>query len=398
MPGSGERVLVVDDDDDTLDMVNYVLTLAGFEVVRADSVKEALEKYAEKRPDVVVSDIGMPEYNGYALVSLIKERDATLPVIALTAYTSPADSKIALASGFVDHIGKPFGPKELIESVKFYANANHSETEIHRLNKLLEVLQERYSAVEARLEKATRATADDSEALKAICAIAAHRMKGELLHIGSAVEDIRAEFLVHVDTETHHELSEHLSVIDRGARYIDSAIRQLLAYVDVGPAGIKDVGLAELLNEFNDVIQPRVPRNVRFKIAPLPQQLPVLNTDRDQLLAVLLEIVTNALKAVRETSGEVCLSITTEKDEVLMTISDNGPGIPSTIEKDLFRMPTGDTAKGLGVGLLLCKRIMKYLNGTLKVETGPNGTTVTVVLPLKQETLAKETAERTETL
>jgi signal transduction histidine kinase len=223
-------------------------------------------------------------------------------------------------------------------------------------------------------------------------------MKGELLHIGSAVEDIRAEPFAHVDTDTHNKLNDKLSVIDRSARYIDSTIRQLLAYVDIGPSAIHDVGLPELLAELREVIQPRVPRNVRFRIAPLPEPLPVLTTDRDQLLAVLLEIVTNALKAVRETSGEVSVSITTDKNEFVMAVSDNGPGISPTIEENLFRKPTGGGAQGLGVGLLLCKKIMKYLNGMLKVETGPDGTTATIILPLKQKIPANETSERMESL
>jgi CheY-like chemotaxis protein len=68
-----------------------------------------------------VADIGMPEYNGYALISLIRSIDEstgrTTPVIAVTAYTSPADEKTALASGFQKYISKPFGPAELIETI-----------------------------------------------------------------------------------------------------------------------------------------------------------------------------------------------------------------------------------------------------------------------------------------
>jgi signal transduction histidine kinase len=330
--------------------------------------------------------------------------DPTMRVIVLTAFSTAEDGLCSMQAGCIEHVAKPFDPPRLITSVRFVANASDAEIEVYRRDKLIELLHEQHIVDAAKLAKLARrtqtadTTTDSGEALKAICGIAAHRMKGELLHIGSAVEDIRAEPLVRVDTETHHELNEKLSAIDRSARYIDSAIRQLLAYVDIGPAALQNVGLPELLDELNYLIQRRVPRNVTFKIAPLTEQIPVLTTDHDQLLAVLLEIVTNALKAVRQTSGEVCLSIKTDKNEFLMAISDNGPGIPPATEKDLFDMPTAGAANGLGVGLLLCGRIMKYLNGTLKVETGPKGTTVTVVLPLEQKTFVKESAERMEAL
>jgi CheY-like chemotaxis protein len=98
------RILAVDDDNDTREMLRYILQQAGGEVT------------------AVQSDIGMPEYNGYALISLIRASDERMgrktPAIALTAYTSPADEKTALASGFQKYIGKPFGPAELIDSIR----------------------------------------------------------------------------------------------------------------------------------------------------------------------------------------------------------------------------------------------------------------------------------------
>jgi CheY-like chemotaxis protein len=116
------RILAVDDDNDTREMLRYILQQAGGEVTTVESVKEALESFQSSPPDVVVSDIGMPEYNGYALISLIRASDERMgritPAIALTAYTSPADKKTALASGFQKYIGKPFGPAELIESIR----------------------------------------------------------------------------------------------------------------------------------------------------------------------------------------------------------------------------------------------------------------------------------------
>jgi CheY-like chemotaxis protein len=116
------RILAVDDDNDTREMLRYILQQAGGEVTAVESVKEALESFQTSPPDVVVSDIGMPEFNGYALISLIRESDEktgrNTPAIALTAYTSPADEKTALASGFQKYIGKPFGPADLIESIR----------------------------------------------------------------------------------------------------------------------------------------------------------------------------------------------------------------------------------------------------------------------------------------
>ncbi|PYR97243.1 MAG: histidine kinase [Acidobacteria bacterium] len=116
------RILVVDDDKDTREMLRFILQQAGGHVSAASSVAEAFQSYQSSPPDVIVADIGMPEYNGYALIALIRAHDKevgrTTPVIALTAYTSPADEKTALAAGFQKYMSKPFDPGEIIEEIR----------------------------------------------------------------------------------------------------------------------------------------------------------------------------------------------------------------------------------------------------------------------------------------
>ena len=116
------RVLVVDDDKDTREMLRFILKQAGADASAAGSVTEAFEKYKTAPPDVVVSDIGMAENNGYALIALIRAHDQefgrSTPAIALTAYTSPADRETALAAGFQRYMSKPFDPREIIEEIR----------------------------------------------------------------------------------------------------------------------------------------------------------------------------------------------------------------------------------------------------------------------------------------
>ena len=116
------RILVVDDDKDTREMLRFILEQAGGEAIAVGSVAEAIESYRSSPPDLILTDIGMPDYNGYALIALIraydKELGRTTPVIALTAYTSPADEKTALAAGFQKYMSKPFEPGEIIEEIR----------------------------------------------------------------------------------------------------------------------------------------------------------------------------------------------------------------------------------------------------------------------------------------
>lgn len=118
---SGLQVLVVDDDTDTREYVTTVLQESGAEVTAVDSVQSALLIIAKSLPDVLISDISMPEEDGYTLIRKIRnlqpEQGRDLPAIALTAYARPQDCQQALDAGFQMYVSKPVEPNQLIHSV-----------------------------------------------------------------------------------------------------------------------------------------------------------------------------------------------------------------------------------------------------------------------------------------
>ena len=117
----GLRVLVVDDETDAREWIRTVLQDSGAEVILAASVGEALEALQQSRPDVLVSDIGMPDEDGYALMRKIREMElvsgVSIPAVALTGYARVEDYREALAAGFQLHVAKPVRPAELIAVV-----------------------------------------------------------------------------------------------------------------------------------------------------------------------------------------------------------------------------------------------------------------------------------------
>ncbi|HEX8556776.1 MAG TPA: ATP-binding protein [Pyrinomonadaceae bacterium] len=117
----GLRVLVVDDEADTLGMIRAVLEHCRMEVITAGSAPEALEAIAQLRPDVLLSDLGMPGEDGYALIASVRalpaERGGRIPAAALTAYVRAEDRAKVLRSGFQLHVPKPFEPQELVAVV-----------------------------------------------------------------------------------------------------------------------------------------------------------------------------------------------------------------------------------------------------------------------------------------
>ena len=116
-PLDGLHVLAVDDDADTLEAVRLMLERAGAVVSVAASGREALELLLRERPDAMVTDIGMPDLDGYALIEQVRSLDPEFggrtPAVALTAHVSLADRLRAITAGYQHHVAKPVHPDDL---------------------------------------------------------------------------------------------------------------------------------------------------------------------------------------------------------------------------------------------------------------------------------------------
>ena len=115
------RILVVDDDPDGRALTSLVLTQVGASVRAAASVREAVQMVDAERPDVLVSDIGLPDGDGYRLIRHIRDTEAVhggfLPAVALTGYARAEDRARILAAGFQAHVPKPVEPAELATAI-----------------------------------------------------------------------------------------------------------------------------------------------------------------------------------------------------------------------------------------------------------------------------------------
>ncbi len=122
---NGVRVLVVDDEPDTLETVETVLSRCGADVHTAATVEAALDEVTRWHPDLVVSDIGMPGEDGYSLIARLRAlgpaAGGNVPAIALTAYARVEDRLRVLTAGFQMHVPKPIEPAELVAVISSVA-------------------------------------------------------------------------------------------------------------------------------------------------------------------------------------------------------------------------------------------------------------------------------------
>jgi CheY-like chemotaxis protein len=116
----GLQVLVVDDDDDARHLLCMILQACGCAVRSASSAAMAMTQLQQQAPDVLVSDIGMPEEDGYSLMERIRKLptpQGVVPAIALTAYTRAEEQQRVLAVGYHMHMAKPVEPARLVAAI-----------------------------------------------------------------------------------------------------------------------------------------------------------------------------------------------------------------------------------------------------------------------------------------
>src|SRR4029079_5000347 len=120
-PLTGLRILIVEDDDDSRDMLATILKFHGADVLTAENVPDGFETFRSTRPDILISDVGLPEKDGYDLIrhirSLPKDEGGQTPAIALTGYAGMNDQLQALRAGYQEHLAKPIDTEKLISAI-----------------------------------------------------------------------------------------------------------------------------------------------------------------------------------------------------------------------------------------------------------------------------------------
>jgi DNA-binding response OmpR family regulator len=114
-----QKVLLVDDENDILDLVSYNLGEAGYSVYTAATGLEALNKARQYLPDLIVLDLMLPELDGIAVCEILRKQPSTknIPVVMLTSWASEDAKAIGLQTGASDYVVKPFSPRDLLARI-----------------------------------------------------------------------------------------------------------------------------------------------------------------------------------------------------------------------------------------------------------------------------------------
>ncbi len=113
-------ILVVEDDPDAVELIELSLTAADYEVMTAATGREALEKIAVRRPDLILLDLMLPDIDGFGVCEILRstKTTATIPIVITSVWRSAGSRRLGRELGAFDYLAKPFRPDELIDRVR----------------------------------------------------------------------------------------------------------------------------------------------------------------------------------------------------------------------------------------------------------------------------------------
>src|SRR5450830_372567 len=419
------EILIVEDSPTQAERLRRLIVAAGYRVRLAANGRAALEQIAAAKPQLIISDIIMPEMDGYTLCRALKAdpRLAGIPVILVTALNDSKDIIRGIESGADNFIRKPYSEAYLLNRVSqvllnqrlredaggeagigvYLGEQTHFITasrqqmldllistyeQAVQVNGELQARERQVIELNMRLSQhAAELEAHNREmALKNIELAEASRMKSafianmshELRTPLNAIIGFTGALLMKLPGPLTTEQDKQLNTIRSSARHLLSLINDILdvAKIEAGKVtlSIETVQCQNLVNEVAETLRPLATQKGLALEVRLEAQPVSLDTDRRALTQILINLANNAIKFTEKGTVRISLALGTRDDgsrTVEFSVADSGAGIRAEDQAKLFQafsqLDSTSTrhAEGAGLGLYLCQNLTNVLGGSL---------------------------------
>ncbi|MGE0083989.1 MAG: response regulator [Desulfococcaceae bacterium] len=416
--GSGVRVLIIDDDRVIRESISVFLEDSGFIITEAENGRVGLEIFrGEKRPDIVLVDLRMPEVDGLDVLTAVTVEAPEMPVIVVSGTGVMQDAIEALRLGAWDYVTKPIQDMEVLEHavrkalerarllVENRKYREHLESEIQKRTAELEERSKQLESANERLmeemEERQRSEArfrhaQKMEALGTLAGGIAHDFNNILFPIIGytelAMDDIAENSLIY----------RNLEQILRAAFRAKDLVSQILAFSRHSDTEYCPVNIRMIVKEVLKLVRATLPSTIEIQQDAGSEGRPVLG-DPTQIHQVMMNLCTNAYHAMREKGGVLSIrvretEIGTDNSEfqppaasgtyVKISVRDTGHGMTDEIREHIFDpyFTTKEPGEGTGLGLSVVHGIVRNHNGHITVQSVPGmGTEFNIWLPVAEK-------------
>ena len=367
------RVLVVEDNPEMCAFVADTLA-ERFRVVTASGARAALELALAAPPELIVTDLMLPDLSGGALVAELRRHPVLreTPVMMLTA-SGDEDVRVELLRGGVnDWLTKPFVPRELVA---------RAET----------LIRERRSS-RAALLRSNDALRRSNEDLRRLAFAASHDLQEPLRMVSLFAELLQDSLREHLDAES----VRHFELVVDSALQMSRQLAALLAYAQLSAGDEDPPGRAACDRALDAAVAELEPSLRECGARITCDELPAVMGREDSLVQVFRQLLANALRFRGAAAPLVHVSAERRGAEWIVSVRDDGPGIDPAYHERVFGLftrlhPRGSSGNGSGpgIGLALCKKLVERDGGRIWVESVPGqGATFRFALPAAEPVAA----------
>ncbi len=401
-------MLIVDDVEANLSALEALLQGLDCTVTRAASGNAALMAMLRKKFAVVLLDANMPEMNGFEVAQHARMNPDTrdVPIIFLTAHSAEEFALRGYDSGAVDFLSKPFNPHILRSKVSIFLELHSgrrlladANVKLADQNRQLQVLAEKERAAAAESQRANTALKVAYQELQAtqaqlvqsakmaslgtLVAGIAHEVNNPLAFISSHLGTIRSSLhgffeRVHdVDPEAKERWDRALLRLDQasdGVERIRDLVLKLQTFSRIDQGERKKVRISECLDSVLTIVNHRTKGiDVQVDVAADDE----VDCHPSLLNQALMNLITNAIDAV-DGQGQIVIRAAAQGEQYVLSVSDDGPGIPPEIHDRIVEpfFTTKPVGKGTGLGLSITFTIAEKHGGSLAFDKRPGGGTI----------------------
>jgi signal transduction histidine kinase len=368
------KVLVIDDERGPRESLRMVLKY-DYEMFLADRVDAGIELLREKKPDLVIMDIRMPEKSGIEGLEEIRGIDPDVSIIMLTGYGDLETAQKAIRFGANDYLQKPFDTTDIQEIVKKYVDRSKLK---NRKKQAQEELQKMTQSLGREVGKTNRLTT-----LGAASSELVRDLRNPLTIIRGYLDLLIYE-LKEKQESTSEGMDEYLDQIETNVERCAELVESWRSLGRLDFSQMQRLNLPKLLNEcFRDAAAHS---DISFTVQAegADDQYEMLG-ERLQIKRALQNLIDNAVNAVEhEASPTISVLCTMNNNEIELQVKDNGCGVDTQALRWIFEPfdNTSSIEKGAGLGLFITKKVLEEHRGTLHLESRVGeGTIVTVRVP-----------------
>jgi signal transduction histidine kinase len=399
MPEAKATILYIEDDVTSARLMERILTTQGYRFRHAINGLEGLRIADEETPDLILTDINLPDIDGLAITTRLRHLAAVQdkPIVAITSYSPEDGRQMALACGCDGYITKPISTKNISAQIDRFLNGHQEKlSEAEERTFLKAHTADLVQKLEGRVRELGEANQQLQEANRQLQEI--DRQRAHFFNVVS--HELRTPFTPirgYIDLLASGAMGplapKQQQALDIIRVNLKNALRLLDDLLDLSKLKSTGISLSmelfsaqELLDEIAKTGKSYVENSVvSFETAIAPD-LPWMYGDKGRLRQVILNLLNNAVKFTDE--GSITLIAKVAKNELIIQVKDTGSGllpeeIPHVFNEFWQSKDIHGTGIGTGLGLAICKYLIEAHHGKIWLESEKDvGTTVSVVIPV----------------